>query len=387
MSNYPAQIDNNQSLPKSINNFTPINSANFEPLRLAVLAIESTLGINPNSIYGTVSERLITLENILGNLNIIELTQDLGGTLSNPLVIGIQGKPVSNVNPIAGQSLIWNGIAWIPTTVNGVGTFSGDLSGTIFTQTVIGLQNHPVSNNTPIDGYVLTWNQLSNSWKPEPIGANLGTGVVHSNGTGNLISSTIVNADISATAAIAVSKLSVGTAAQVLLNNATPTPTWTTLSGDVTVSATGTTTVNSISGNSPINILASETILASGTNYSIIGIVNGITTINNTVTTAITYLHPDNTMIDWSVTFIGRNNTNNGDLYRSDFFFTTQRFASGAPVMYPGSPSASNIRSNGGGSSYSATVSISSNNILLNVVGVSSTTINWSVSAQATLRS
>jgi hypothetical protein len=84
--------------------------------------------------------------------------------------------------------------------------------------------------------------------------ANLGTGVVHADSSGNLTSSTIVNADISATAAIAVNKLAAGTAGQVLLNNATPTPTWTTLSGDVTVSATGVTTVNSISGASPIAI-------------------------------------------------------------------------------------------------------------------------------------
>lgn len=78
--------------------------------------------------------------------------------------------------------------------------------------------------------------------------ANLSTGVVHADSSGNLTSSTIVNADVSATAAIAVSKLAAGTSAQVLINNATPTPTWTTFSGDVSVSATGVTTVVSISG-------------------------------------------------------------------------------------------------------------------------------------------
>jgi hypothetical protein len=78
--------------------------------------------------------------------------------------------------------------------------------------------------------------------------ANLGTGVVHADSSGNLTSSTVVNVDISAAAAIAVSKLAAGSSAQVLLNNSTPTPTWTTLSGDMTVGNTGTTIVAKING-------------------------------------------------------------------------------------------------------------------------------------------
>lgn len=67
----------------------------------------------------------------------------------------------------------------------------------------------------------------------------LGSGVVHSSASGAFTSSTIVNADVSSSAAIAVSKLASGTSAQILLNNSTPTPTWTTISGDSTISATG----------------------------------------------------------------------------------------------------------------------------------------------------
>lgn len=99
---------------------------------------------------------------------------------------------------------------------------------------------------------------------------NLGTGVVHSDSSGNLTSSTIVNADVSgsaaiaysklnltgsivnadvsAAAAIAVSKLASGTAAQILLNNSTPTPAWTTVSGDATIGNTGAVTVSAING-------------------------------------------------------------------------------------------------------------------------------------------
>lgn len=58
-----------------------------------------------------------------------------------------------------------------------------------------------------------------------------------------IAANSIVNSQINSAAAIAVSKLAAGTSAQVLLNSATPTPTWTTLSGDVTVGATGVTAI------------------------------------------------------------------------------------------------------------------------------------------------
>ena len=54
---------------------------------------------------------------------------------------------------------------------------------------------------------------------------------------------TITNVDISSTAAIAPSKLAAGTAAQLLINNATPTPAWASMSGDATLSSTGVLTI------------------------------------------------------------------------------------------------------------------------------------------------
>jgi len=90
-------------------------------------------------------------------------------------------------------------------------------------------------------------------------------GVVHNDSSGNLSSSLIVNADvdaaaaiaysklnltgdivnadISSSAAIAVSKLAAGTAGQILQSNATPTPTWTTVTQDISLSNTGVATV------------------------------------------------------------------------------------------------------------------------------------------------
>lgn len=53
-----------------------------------------------------------------------------------------------------------------------------------------------------------------------PIFSALGTGVIHSDGGGNLTSSTIVDADVNASAAISRSKLGTGTANYVVINGA-----------------------------------------------------------------------------------------------------------------------------------------------------------------------
>lgn len=59
----------------------------------------------------------------------------------------------------------------------------------------------------------------------------------------HIVNGTIVNEDVSASAAIALSKLASGTSAQVIIANSSGVPTYTTLSGDVTVSNTGVTTI------------------------------------------------------------------------------------------------------------------------------------------------
>jgi len=56
-------------------------------------------------------------------------------------------------------------------------------------------------------------------------------------------SGAVVNADINTSAAIALSKLASGTSAQVVIANASGVPTYTTLTGDVTISNTGVTSI------------------------------------------------------------------------------------------------------------------------------------------------
>jgi hypothetical protein len=116
---YPAHIDTNQSLPTVVDNLTPVQGKVFNQLRDAVIAIESTLGAQANGLYSSVGSRVANLENIVGNLQIISLSQDIGGTLGSPLVVGLQGNPLSNAAPQANEVLTWNGIAWVPLPVNG----------------------------------------------------------------------------------------------------------------------------------------------------------------------------------------------------------------------------------------------------------------------------
>lgn len=120
MIKYPAQIDDTQSLPPALNNTSPVLGSTFNSLRSAVLSIENELGTVPSGSYSSVKGRMQYLENIVGNLQIIQLNEDLGGSLSSPKVIGLQGKPVSDAPPNYKDLLFWNGTAWLPAAINNV---------------------------------------------------------------------------------------------------------------------------------------------------------------------------------------------------------------------------------------------------------------------------
>lgn len=166
-------------------------------------------------------------------------------------------------------------------------TLGGDATFASHNLTVVALQGNAVKAQTlgaGQDQYVLTWNNSTTNWQALPnsggsgitqltgdVTAGPGSGsqaatVVKINGTSVpatptanqvLVASsgttatwaTIVDANVSASAAIAVSKLASGTSAQILQNNGTPTPTWTTVSGDVSITNAGVTTVGAIQGN------------------------------------------------------------------------------------------------------------------------------------------
>lgn len=114
MTKYPSQIDNSSSLPAAVDNSTPLKAALYNSLREAVIAMEIELGAKPSNIYANVATRMNVLENIIGNLKIIELQEDLQGSLEAPHVAGFRGRPLSDVAPSLHQIYSWNGIAWSP---------------------------------------------------------------------------------------------------------------------------------------------------------------------------------------------------------------------------------------------------------------------------------
>lgn len=79
------------------------------------------------------------------------------------------------------------------------------------------------------------------------VNSSLGTGVLHSNSGGTFTSSLVVNADISPSAVIAVSKLAPGSDGYILQTNGT-TPVWNQITGDAAISDTGVTTISSLTG-------------------------------------------------------------------------------------------------------------------------------------------
>lgn len=85
----------------------------------------------------------------------------MGGTPPNPLVICLQGRPLSSAAPTTGQAITWNGIAWAP--ANSI-QLARDLGNTAALPYVVGLQGRPVDPQAPITNQVLTWDGYK--WLP-----------------------------------------------------------------------------------------------------------------------------------------------------------------------------------------------------------------------------
>lgn len=169
MTTYPAQIDTSASLPTVVDLQTPVVGATVNQLRDAIVAIEAELGVQPAGTDATVAARLTRLENTV-ILDVVTIAGDLGGVPNDPLVIGLQGRPLAPTAPTTGQVIAWNGIVWTP--ANNI-NLAQDLGGTPIAPLVVGLQGNAVSNVVPTNGQVLTWSTSISKWQPQSISINV----------------------------------------------------------------------------------------------------------------------------------------------------------------------------------------------------------------------
>jgi hypothetical protein len=133
---------------------------------------------------------------------------------------------VSASAPSNGQFLKYNGTAWVPDSIPTINALD-DIGN--------------VSASAPTSGDFLKWN--GSAW----VNAS---GVVTTSDSGTVTSTmiadaTIVNGDISASAGIALSKLATSTAGNIIVYNSSGVPTAVTETGDVTISDTGVTAIAS----------------------------------------------------------------------------------------------------------------------------------------------
>lgn len=149
-------------------------------------------------------------------------------------------------SPSSGDFLKYNGTAWVNDAID-LGT---DTTGNYMSNVTAG--NLITVTHTPGEGSSASI-AVANGTSGQIIVANA-TGVatwvtesgditVDASGVTSISSNVIVNADINTSAGIALSKLASGSSAQVVLGNATGVPTFTTISGDIAVSNTGVVTI------------------------------------------------------------------------------------------------------------------------------------------------
>ena len=210
----------------------------------------------------------------------IDLGTDTTGSYVASLVAGTGISLANNSGEGATPTITNTGVTSINTTLTGA------VTGVVTTSDTGTVTSAMIADGTIVNADVSTsaaiaHSKLANATAGQVLLGTTTTGVVTAttlsgdvtiNGAGvtAIGSNVIVNADVNASAAIALSKLASGTAGQVVVANASGVPTYTTISGDITVSSTGVATIaansvalgtdttgnymSDISGTSPVSV-------------------------------------------------------------------------------------------------------------------------------------
>lgn len=212
-----------QTVPLMINSLTTGNSLSYNGSDW----VNAPISLGGGSGY--VSGTLPAGNQAAQSLTLTGDAVSSGGTTSSASTT-VSGLLTHALPSLADGYLNWTGSAWALNTISVPSGFTagGDLSGSSTSQTVVGLDTTPIVITTLTSGNALTYN--GTDW----------------------VNALLSNSNISASAAVAVGKLAAGTSGQVLLNSTTPTPTWATVSGDMTISATGVVANTALTGSAGI---------------------------------------------------------------------------------------------------------------------------------------
>lgn len=198
-------------------------------------------------------------------------------------------------NATAGQVLLGTTTTGVVTAT----TVSGDV--TITGAGVTSITSNSIVNADVNSAAAIDLSKLASGSSAQIVLANA-TGVptyttvsgditITNTGNAQIAANAISNADISTTAAIQLSKLASGSSAQVVLANATGVPTYVTLSGDVTIAANGLTTIAADSvalGTDTTGNYVGSVAAGTGITVSNTGVEGGTFTVTNAGVTSIT---------------------------------------------------------------------------------------------------
>jgi hypothetical protein len=181
---FPSGIDTNITLPLVIDNTTSVSAATVNQLQNTIIVIESNVGTNAQSVYGTIAQRLSAIEAILqsiissgtGPISPVFFNGDIQGTNTRQVIVGLQNRPLSSANPTTGQAIIWSGSTWAPTTIPSATTISlglvqltRDLAGTSSAPQVVGIRGTNIQNAAPTDKSVLIYDVSTSQFLIRPL--------------------------------------------------------------------------------------------------------------------------------------------------------------------------------------------------------------------------